>query len=308
MISPITGALFTVTADGYERGPLLLGTQVIPLAGYLLFFTLVFSKRSSLRPREIVFLLLYIIIPLSSCVIQLAVRGIALINVGITISTLVILMNVQFEREMLLKDQEKALAEGRIDIMLSQIQPHFLYNSLGVIYHLCESDPVTARKAIKHFSDFLRGNMDSLKNRGPIPFEAELNHVKNYLYLEQQRFGDKLRVVYQINVEDFVIPPLTLQPLVENAVQHGILHRRNGGTVLIRTEETDSYAVVIIQDNGVGMEKAQKTQTLGEHSHIGISNVRARLEEMVSGSMEMESSSYGTTVMIRIPWEEGEGQ
>ena len=308
LISPITGALFTVTADGYERGPLLLGTQVIPLAGYLLFFTLVFSKRSSLHPREIVFLLLYIIIPLSTCVIQLAVRGIALINVGITVSTLVILMNVQFEREMLLKDQEKALAEGRIDIMLSQIQPHFLYNSLGVIYHLCESDPVAARKAINHFSHFLRGNMDSLKNRGPIPFEAELNHVKNYLYLEQQRFGDKLRVVYQINVEDFVIPPLTLQPLVENAVQHGILHRRNGGTVLIRTEETDSYAVVIIQDNGVGMEKAQKTQTLGEHSHIGISNVRARLEEMVSGSMEMESSSYGTTVMIRIPWEEGEGQ
>ena len=85
--------------------------------------------------------------------------------------------------------------------MLSQIQPHFLYNSLGVIYSLCATDPEAARKAIKRFSDFLRGNMDSLKNREPIPFEAELNHVMNYLYLEQQRFGDKLQVIYQIKTE-----------------------------------------------------------------------------------------------------------
>ena len=72
--------------------------------------------------------------------------------------------------------------------------------------------------------------MDSLKNREPIPFEAELNHVMNYLYLEQQRFGDKLQVIYQIKTEGFLIPPLTLQPLVENAVQHGVLHRKTSST------------------------------------------------------------------------------
>lgn len=146
-------------------------------------------------------------------------------------------MSVQFEHEVTMKEQEKQLAEQHIDIMLSQVQPHFLYNSLGTIYHLCESDPESARKAIKHFSDFLRGNMDSLKKREPIPFGAELSHVTNYLYLEQQRFGDKLQVIYQIKTQDFLIPPLTLQPLVENAVQHGILNRRNGGTILIRTQE-----------------------------------------------------------------------
>ena len=263
---------------------------------------MVILYRKKLRIREIVFFILYIIIPLGCGAVQMTMRGIALVNAGITVSVLIALMNVQFEHEVIMKEQEKELAERRIDIMLSQIQPHFLYNSLGAIYHLCESDPETARKAIKRFSEFLRGNMESLKNREPINFASELNHVTNYLYLEQQRFGDKLQVIYQINTEDFLIPPLTLQPLVENAVQHGILNRRNGGTVIIRTEETDEYAVVTIADNGIGIEKAKERVSLGEHTHIGVDNVRSRLEEMVDGSLEIESSSLGTTATIRIPW------
>ena len=240
---------------------------------------------------------------------QAAVRQIPVLDVGgwTTVVLLIILINVQLKDEVKMKEQEKQLTGQRIDIMLSQIQPHFLYNSLGVIYHLCESDPKTARKAIKKFSEFLRGNMESLKNREPISFEKELNHVSNYLYLEQQRFGDKLQVIYQIKTDDFVIPTLTLQPLVENAVQHGILNRRGGGTVIIRSEETEQCAVVTVSDNGVGMEEAQKRPSLGEHSHSGIDNVRSRLKEMVGGSLDIESSGDGTTVIIRIPWTEGDG-
>ena len=235
----------------------------------------------------------------------MAMRGIAVVNAGVTIATLIILMNVQFEHEVTMKEQEKELAERRIDIMLSQIQPHFLYNSLGVIYHLCESDPETARKAIKKFSEFLRGNMESLKSREHIAFAEELNHVENYLYLEQHRFGDKLQVIYQITTEDFLIPPLTLQPLVENAVQHGILNRRNGGTVIIRTEKRDECDVVMISDNGVGIEKAKEIHSLGGRAHVGISNVRSRLKEMAGGSLDIESSDGGTTAIIRIPWTKG---
>ena len=257
--------------------------------------------------REVIFFLLYIFIPLGCGAVQMAMRGIAIVNAGVTIATLIILMNVQFEHEVTMKEQERELAEHRIDIMLSQIQPHFLYNSLGAIYHLCESDPRTARKAIKNFSEFLRGNMESLKSREPIAFEAELNHAANYLYLEQQRFGDKLQVIYQITTEDFLIPPLTLQPLVENAVQHGVLNRRNGGTIVIRTEKTDECAVVMVFDNGVGMEKAKGIHSLGDRAHIGISNVRSRLKEMMGGSLDIESSGEGTTAIIRIPWTEGGG-
>lgn len=304
VVSPFTGAAFYVTESGLQNGPLFFLFQGIVLLCYFFVSVVIVRHRSALRRREFVFLLLYILIPLVCGISRVVLPDIGLVNAGFTVATLLILMNVQFVHEAALKEQEKQLAEGRIDIMLSQIQPHFLYNSLGVIYSLCAIDPEAARKAIKRFSDFLRGNMDSLKNRDPIPFEAELNHVMNYLYLEQQRFGDKLQVIYQIKTEDFLIPPLTLQPLVENAVQHGILHRKNGGTVVIRTEETDEGAVVTIEDNGVGMEKAKEHALLGEHSHIGISNVRSRLEEMVGGSLLVESNSLGTTATILIPWGE----
>ena len=302
VISPFTGSVFYVTNAGYQRGALFLFSQFMPLLYYFLFMALVFRYRKKMHIREAVFFLLYIIIPVGCGVVQVLIRGIAIVNVGITVAMLITLMNVQFEYEVTMKEQEKELAERRIDIMLSQIQPHFLYNSLGAIYHLCESDPDTARKAIKKFSEFLRSNMESLKNRGPIAFASELNHVTNYLFLEQQRFGDKLQVIYQINTEDFLIPPLTLQPLVENAVQHGILNKRNGGTVIIRTEESDTHAVVTIADNGIGIERAKEQASLGEHTHIGVENVRSRLQEMVAGSLEIESSDRGTIVTIRIPW------
>lgn len=307
LISPFTGSIFYVTTDGYQRGPLFLISQFVPLFCYLLFMALIIIYRGKLLRREVIFFLLYIFISLGCGAVQMAMRGIAIVNAGVTIATLIILMNVQFEHEVTMKEQERELAEHRIDIMLSQIQPHFLYNSLGAIYHLCESDPRTARKAIKNFSEFLRGNMESLKSREPIAFEAELNHAANYLYLEQQRFGDKLQVIYQITTEDFLIPPLTLQPLVENAVQHGVLNRRNGGTIVIRTEKTDECAVVMVFDNGVGMEKAKGIHSLGDRAHIGISNVRSRLKEMMGGSLDIESSGEGTTAIIRIPWTEGGG-
>ena len=301
LISPFTGAIFYVTSNGYQRGPLFLISQLIPLLCYILFIALVILYRKKLRKREVVFFLLYIFVPLCSGAVQMVIRGIAIVNAGVTIATLIILMNVQFEHEMTMKEQEKELVERRIDIMLSQIQPHFLYNSLGAIYHLCESDPESARKAIKKFSDFLRTNMESLKSREPIAFSKELGHVENYLYLEQQRFGDKLQVIYQIKTENFLIPPLSLQPLVENAVQHGVLRRRNGGTIVIRTEKADGYAVITVSDNGIGTEKAKEYTDLGEHAHLGIGNVRSRLEEMVDGTLEIESSSQGTTATIRIP-------
>lgn len=305
LASPFTGALFLVTENGYQRGPMFFVSQLDMQLGYLLFMVLVLIYRKKLLAREVVFFLLYIFIPVGCGVAQMLVRGIAVINASITVSILIILMNVQFEHEVTLKEQEKELAERRIDIMLSQIQPHFLYNCLGTIHRLCEKDPETARKAIRKFSDFLRGNMDSLKNRELIAFGAELNHVANYLYLEQQRFGDKLQIIYQIKTEDFMIPPLTLQPLVENAVQHGILNRRGGGTIVISTENTDRYVVIKVADNGVGMEKAKERPLLGNHLHIGIANVRSRLEQMVDGSLQIESSSQGTTATIHIPWTGG---
>ncbi len=309
VISPFTGSFFYVTGDGYQRGPLFLISQLVPLFCYFLFTSLVILCRKRLKRREVLFFLLYIFVPLGGGAAQMFTRGIAVVNIGVALALLFILVNIQFEHEVALWEQEwelakkeKKLAEQHMNIMLSQIQPHFLYNSLGAIYQLCGTDPEAAKTSIRKFSDFLRGNMDSLKACEPILFEKELNHVMNFLYLEQQRFGDQLRIIYQIEISDFFIPPLTLQPLVENAVQHGILHKKAGGTITIRTEKRPEYIIVTIVDDGIGIERAKQMPNLGSHAHSGISNVRSRLEEMVNGSLEIESSNMGTTVTIRIPW------
>lgn len=303
VISPFTGSIFYVTDSGYQRGPLFFISQLVPLLCYILFTALVIAYRKKLTRREVMFFLLYIFVPLGGGAAQMFLRGIAVVNIGVALALLFILVNIQFEHEIALRRQEKELAELRIDIMLSQIQPHFLYNALATISHLCKHDPEQAVMAIKEFSMFLRRNMDSLKNRNPIPFEQELNHVMNYLYLEQQRFQQRLRVIYDVPVTDFLVPPLSLQPLVENAVRHGVLKKEDGGVVTIRTQETKDRYEVIITDNGIGMEKSKNFSDLGEHAHIGIDNVRSRLETMVRGSLEIESDDAGTTVTMYIPKE-----
>lgn len=305
LISPFTGFIFYVTDSGYQRGSLFLISQLVPLFCYLLFTALVIIYRKRLSAREVAFFLLYIFVPLSGGTAQTLTRGISLINIGVSFSLLLILVNIQFEYEVALRQQEKVLTEQRIDIMLSQIQPHFLYNALGTIAELCRTDPKRAEKTTVEFANFLRGNMDSLNTREPIPFDQELSHVKNYLYLEQQRFGDRLRVIYDIKTTDFFLPPLSLQPLVENAVRHGILKKREGGLITISTRETDEYAVVMIADDGIGMEKAKKFPNLGDHAHIGIQNVRSRIQTMMEGSMEVESSDQGTVITLQIPWTGG---
>ena len=171
LISPLTGAIFTITAAGYQRGSLFLISQLVPLFCYLSFTWLVVLNRKKLIRREVIFFLLYIFIPLGAGASQMFLRGIAVVNVGVTLALLFIFVNIQSERDLLIRQQEKELAESRVEIMLSQIQPHFLYNTLTTICQLCDVDPHQAKAAIRDFSLFLRGNMDSLESKAPIPFE-----------------------------------------------------------------------------------------------------------------------------------------
>ena len=232
-------------------------------------------------------------------------RGVAVVNIGVALALLFILVNIQFEHELLLKRQEKELAEQRIDMMLSQIQPHFLYNTLTTIRQLCDVDPQKAKAAIRDFSLFLRGNMDSLNSKAPIPFEQELSHVEHYLALEQQRFQERLHVVYEIAARDFSIPPLTMQPIVENAVHHGVLKREEGGTVTVKTEETSDAYLVTVSDDGVGFRPDMRPPDDGR-THIGIENVRGRLSALCGGTLTLHSEAgVGTTALLAIPKREG---
>jgi len=199
-----------------------------------------------------------------------------------------------------IRSLERELTQKQISVMLSQIQPHFLYNSLNAIQELCATDPETARQAVIEFSGYLRGNLDSLAFTQPIAFERELSHVETYLALEKKRFQHKLQIKYDITVRNFTLPVLTLQPIVENAVRHGVTKRSKGGTVTISTAETKMAYTITVTDDGAGFDKGIKK---GDgRTHVGIENVRSRLASMCGGALEIESTpGAGTTVIIIIP-------
>jgi len=195
---------------------------------------------------------------------------------------------------------EKKLADSRISIMLSQIQPHFLYNALAVISRLCDKDPAEAKRATINFSNYLRANMNLLESVEPIPFVNELNHTIGFMNLEKAMYGSALNVIYDVKVQEFKLPALTMQPIVENAVKHGIGKKEGGGTINISTKETERDYQVIVQDDGAGFEP-EKIAEDGER-HVGINNVRFRLSLQCSGTLEIESvPGKGTTAKIIIP-------
>ncbi len=201
---------------------------------------------------------------------------------------------------------QRELYEARVSIMTSQIRPHFMYNALTSIAMMCTIDPPTAQEATVTFAKYLRENMDSLKQTKPVPFERELDHLKKYLYIEKLRFQNKLNIEYDITATDFVIPLLTVQPLVENAVKHGVGMKKKGGTVKIATRETEDAYEVIISDDGVGFDTSAPKADDGR-SHVGMENTRNRLKEMCGGTINIESTvGEGTVATIILP-KEGQG-
>ena len=192
------------------------------------------------------------------------------------------------------------LAESRIATMMSQIRPHFIYNTLGSIEQLCEIDPPRAGELVHNFAKYLRGNFGELDNPRPILLSKEMEHVRYYVSIEKVRFPD-MTFSFEMDSHDFLIPALTVQPLVENAIKHGLMKLPRGGTIRVVTWETDTHYCVSVEDDGVGFEPDQLPE---ERKHVGIRNIRERLKAMVNGSLEIESSpGAGTKVRIRIPKE-----
>ena len=210
-------------------------------------------------------------------------------------------LHLRFVRE----HEDDMKARQRMQIMLSQIQPHFLYNTLSAIQYLCAHDPKAAGETTEKFSRYLQGNMSALRSDGEIPFERELEHTKIYLEIEQIRFEDALQVEYDITCTDFFLPTLTLQPIVENAVRHGVRGRKGVGTVRVATREYPDRWEIIVADDGPGFDPETPVLTDDGREHIGISNVRDRLERISGGTLQIRSApGSGTVVTIIIPKKE----
>lgn len=204
------------------------------------------------------------------------------------------------QQSRIMAEQSRDLTEMKTQIMLSQIQPHFIYNTLGSISSLCIDNPSLAADVTDQFARYLRMNMANMGNSNLIPFETELEHTKTFLWIEQIRFPDYLRIDYRISCTDFSLPPLTLQPLVENAVKHGITPKEEGGTVTIDVHKTQRDYVIVVSDDGVGFDP-QAPHADGR-PHLGIENVRKRLMILCKGTLTIESQAgAGTVATITIP-------
>ena len=190
--------------------------------------------------------------------------------------------------------------------MSSQIKPHFVYNTLNSIRTLIRIDPEAAYKTVYDFSTYLRGNLNSMEGRETIPFSEELKHVEAYVNIEKIRFGDRVQVEFQIEAKSFQVPSLSVQPLVENAIKHGVCKKIEGGTVWVKSYETSEHYVIQVDDDGVGFDmEAMEKQETGqdkEHTSLGLKNIRFRIWALPRGTMEIYSfPGEGTRVTIRIP-------
>ena len=277
--------------------------HAIALLGVVLELVMLTKYRTSFEKNKLIVLYIYLLMPMIALIWQLFFYGISLLQIMNTISLMCLFMVDAFRQTQKLVAKERELNDMKIQVVLSQIKPHFMYNVLNTITYLCDKDASVAKKALYDFSMYLRGNLDSLTSRALVPLDRELDLVERYLSLQKLRMGDELNIIYDIEDNGYMLPPMTLEPFVENAVTHGLAKADEGGTLSIRTRLGEQNHEITIRDDGVGFDPASyHINGEGEHQSIGIENVRKRLWSMCKGTVTISSEKgKGTAILICIP-------
>ena len=300
--SPFTKLCFEIREFDFAAlwGPLWF--SCILVSGVLLLELLI---RTILRYREMrrlehlipVFVALIIAASVALDMnVGMAQQPVSFLTIAIVVGSVFyyIWLHLQFVRE----HEKDLMASQRIQIMMTQIQPHFLYNTLSTIQVLCSVDPRRAAEITGKFSVYLRQNLNSLEFPGMISFEKELEHTRTYADIEMIRFPN-IRVEYAIEDAGFSLPPLTVQSIVENAIRHGVRIREEG-IIRVSARKAEGVHEIVISDNGVGFDTGAIQGNDG--THIGLKNVQERIERMCGGSVTVDSRlGEGTAVTLRIP-------
>jgi LytS/YehU family sensor histidine kinase len=254
-------------------------------------------KRTRL-PKQAFFSCLAGILPMTiTMCIHMFVPVFQLFGIGIAICALSmfgIILSYQVEQYML---HQREIANQRASIMVLQMRPHFIYNTMMSIYYLCDLDSKKAQQVTLDFTSYLRKNFTAIASQETIPFSEELEHTRAYLAVEQAQFEENLFVDFDTPHTRFFLPPLTLQPIVENAVKHGMDPDSDPLRISIRTLESDSGSVIIVENNGLNFSPEENNEP-----HIALANIRERLETMCRGKMSiLPRAGGGTSVRIWIP-------
>lgn len=303
IVAQFTGLYYYFDTDNFcHRNTFFPIALLMPLLELMLDLSLIIKFRRRLKKALFVSMTFYVALSAAAGGVMLFFNGISLVHTAITLSLFFMFIAAVMEQGRELAKKEKEMCDIRAELLLSQISPHFIYNTLTTIKHLCKKDAGLAAETVDEFAGYLRGNLDSLMGNRKILFSEELIHTKKYIAIEKKRFGKRVNVTYEIREDSFMVPALTLQPIVENAIKHGITKREQGGTICISTGKDDTDYWIAVEDDGVGYH----TDAKQEKGHIGIPNVTSRVESICGGRVSIVSTyEGGTTVLIRIPRERG---
>ena len=296
-----SGVVFSISpGNTFERGPLGYSCHIISALLLIQLFYISIHSYGRLHKADIVIpvfnLLLIVGAVIADTVLGVSDSPVSFLTAAVVSCCLLyyIWLHLQFVHDY---ETEKQ-AEQRIQLMISQIQPHFLFNTLSTIQALCRINPEKASETTEKFGTYLRQNLRSMDQPGLIPFEKELEHVRLYADIEMIRFPF-IKVEYLIEDDDFSVPALSVQPLVENAIRHGVRIRENGLVTVRSWLDMDAH-MISITDNGCGFD-VQKALS-ADKSHIGIRNVKERIEKMCGGTFTINSTpGNGASVIISIP-------
>lgn len=284
----------------YYNIPAYILMHIAVKVPYICALSAIIKHKNVIKKHEAIIISCFIFLPLVSIIFD-ETYGLCISYMMISFFTITLYVRIDLERGMLIEQQERNLVERQTEIMLSQMQPHFLYNVLTTISALCEKqNAIEARDVTNRFADYFRMNLNSLGKDKIVSFEKELEHIETYLWLEKVRFGDDLNIDIKTGPIDFMVPSLSIQPIVENAVKHGILKKDTPGTLTIETLETSKEYQIIIEDDGVGFDVNEEIND--GKSHVGLENVSKRLEILCGGKCVVESEKgKGTKVTITLP-------
>ena len=292
-----TCVLFTIDPDTslYTRSDLFFLSSVAPLAMSLVAMAAILKFEED--PRRKIVLLTYILIPLMAMVVQMFVYGTSLQYFAMMFSVVLMYVNIHLARSTELINNETDMSKQRAAVMVSQIQPHFLYNALTAIMNI-KGNPPETRDAIAEFGHYLRKNLDSISQNHPIPIDRELDHVETYLTLRRLKYGDRIDVGLELDDQGFFIPPYTVKIILERAIEYNVIHGVRALRMVIRTESTDRDHVLVISDLSPSEESLEFVAGYNEDIEI----LRARVRNMVGGTIDNHVTDGGTLdCIITIP-------
>ncbi len=298
VVSQFTDIFYYVTPDNHFFRGTLWAFFMTPLAVCMILNTTGLFYRVKKLPKKYFIALLIYLLYMTTIILIHMFYGVEIAVVfGMTLFALVSFGLILLDNMDHFMRQQREIANQRANVMVLQMRPHFIYNTMMTIYYLCKQDPDKTQQVTLDFTTYLRNNFAAIASEDTIPFDDELKHTQAYLAVEQAQHEGRLFVDFDTPHTHFFVPPLTLQPLVENAVKHGMDPRGDPLHIYVKTIQTNSGSEIIVENDGPDFNPVDDNEP-----HIALNNIRQRLEMMCKDKMEITlREGGGTSVKVTIP-------